>query len=151
MSCCFMIGHREVPESLLSAVQSAVERMIVVNGVDEFIVGYYGNFDVLSRKAVIAAKRRFPHVRLTLLLPYHPAERAVDVCEGEDRTYYPFFDERVPRRVAIVRANRCAVDRCRFLIVYVSHPASNAKKILDYAEKRGRVIENVANQKAADL
>ncbi len=150
MCRCFMIGHREAPESLLGVLRRAVEEMIVANGVNEFIVGHYGNFDTLSREAVLAAKRHFPHVRLTLLLPYHPAERAVDVPDGVDDTYYPFFDEGVPRRAAIVRANRLAVDQCRYLIAYVTHPASNAKNILEYALRKGRTIYNVANNKTAD-
>jgi len=40
-----------------------------------------------------------------------------------------------PRQVAIVRANRYAVDHSDHLIAYVWHAGSNACNILEYAEK----------------
>lgn len=78
-------------------------------GVTEFIVGQYGGFDKLAARAVIDAKKTHLEVTLTLLLPYHPAERPIDVPQGFDGTYYPPDMERVPRRVTIVRANRYMV------------------------------------------
>ena len=44
--------------------------------------------------------------------------------------------ERVPRRFAIVRANRYMVDHVDFLIAYVWHTASNARELLEYAQRR---------------
>jgi len=38
--------------------------------------------------------------------------------------------------VAIVRANRYAVDHADALIAYVWHTASNARNLLEYAEKK---------------
>ena len=81
----------------------------VVFGVTELIVGLYGGFDKLAARAVIDAKKTHLEVTLTLLLPYHPAERPIDVPQGFDGTYYPPDMERVPRRVTIVRANRYMV------------------------------------------
>src|SRR5699024_5913754 len=49
---------------------------------------------------------------------------------------YPPGMESVPRKVAIVRANRYMVDHTDFLIAYAWHPASNAKNLLEYARKR---------------
>ena len=99
---CFFIGHRETSEEVYPELYAAVEQHIVEYGVTEFIVGHYGGFDRLAAKAVIEAKKTHPGVVLTLLLPYHPAERPVAPPEGFDGTYYPPGMERVPRRVAIV-------------------------------------------------
>ena len=49
---------------------------------------------------------------------------------------YPPGMENVPRKVAIVRANRYMVDHTDFLIAYAWHPASNARDLLEYAKKR---------------
>ena len=134
---CFFIGHREASETIYAELRAAVERHIVEFGVTEFIVGHYGGFDRLAARAVIEAKKTHPEVTLTLLLPYHPAERPMAAPEGFDGTYYPPVMERVPRRVAIVRANQYIVDHVDYLIAYAWHPGSNAREVLEYALKKG--------------
>ena len=94
--------------------------------------------DRLAASAVKEAKRFHPEVKLTLLLPYHPAERPIPKPDGFDSTYYPPGMENVPRKVAIVRANRYMVDHTDFLIANAWHPASNARDLLEYARKRER-------------
>ena len=133
---CFFIGHREAPEDIAANLASEVRRHITELGVTEFIVGHYGRFDSMAGQAVIAAKREFPYIHLLLLIPYHPAEAPVDLPEGYDGTYYPPGMESVPRRFAIVRANRYMVDHTDYLIAYVWHPASNARELVEYAEAR---------------
>jgi len=51
--------------------------------------------------------------------------------------------EDVPRKLAIIRANRYMVDHVDFLIAYAWHPASNARELVEYAEKKmkKRVIQ----------
>jgi len=133
---CFFIGHRETPDTVLPLLQEAVNRHIERYGVTEFIVGHYGNFDYLAAKAVITAKQLHPEIMLSLLIPYHPAERPIKKPKGFDNTYYPPRMEYVPRKLAIVRANRYMVDHVDFLIAYAWHPASNARELVEYAEKK---------------
>lgn len=133
---CFFIGHRESSEEIYPALYAAVEQHIVEYGVTEFIVGHYGGFDRLSASAVKAAKQFYPDVKLVLLLPYHPAERPIPTPDGFDGTLYPPGMESVPRKVAIVRANRYVVDHVDYLIAYAWHPASNARELLEYAKRR---------------
>ena len=105
-------------------------------GVTEIIVGYYGGFDRLAVSAVKEAKRFYPEVKLTLLLPYHPEERPIPTPDGFDSTFYPPGMESVPRKVAIVRANRYVVDHVDYLIAYAWHPASNAWELVEYGRRR---------------
>lgn len=114
----------------------AVEQHIVEYGVAEFIVGYYGGFDHMAAKAVIAAKERHPEITLSMLIPYHPAERHMELPKGFDNTFYPPGMEKVPRKLAIVRANRYMVDHVDYLIAYAWHPASNARELVEYAKKK---------------
>ena len=132
---CFFIGHREASEEIFPALYAAVEQHIVEYGVTEFIVGHYGGFDRLAASAVKEAKHFYPEVKLTLLLPYHPAERPIPTPDGFDSTFYPPGMESVPRKIAIVRANRYVVDHVDYLIAYAWHPASNARKLVEYAKK----------------
>ena len=94
---CFFIGHREASEEIYPSLYAAVETHIIRYGVTEFIVGRYGCFDGLAAKAVKTAKQTHSEVELTLLLPYHPAERPIPVPDGFDSTYYPPGMENVPR------------------------------------------------------
>lgn len=146
---CFFIGHREAGEDLREPLAQAVERHIAAYGVTDFVIGQYGGFDRLATQAVIEAKRQHSGIRLTLLLPYHPAERPIDTPPGFDGTFYPPGMETVPRRAAIVRANQYMVENSDFLIAYAWHPASNARNLLDYArkqEERGLIhIENLGD------
>ena len=133
---CFFIGHREASDKIYAELKAAVEHHIAEFGVTEFVVGHYGGFDRLAARAVMEAKRSHPEVTLLMLLPYHPSVQRVDVPDFFDGTYYPEGMESVPRRLAIVRANRCMADQCDYLIAYVWHPASNAKNLLEYARRR---------------
>ena len=143
MKSCFFIGHREASEEIFSALTEAVEHHIVHCGVTEFIVGNYGGFDRMAARAVISAKALHPEISLLLLLPYHPAERPIETPPGFDGTFFPPGMESVPRRYAIVRANRYMIDHVDYLIAYAWHPASNAKELTAYALRKGVVVTNL--------
>lgn len=140
-SRCFFMGHRDTPDSVYPSLVRAVENHIMQYGVMEFIVGRYGRFDYMAAVAVMEAKRQHPEIQLTLLLPYHPSEKKIDLPKGFDGNWYPSEMEAVPKRVAIVRANQCAVDQVGYLISYVRHSASNTWKLVEYARKKIMVTE----------
>lgn len=136
MQTCFFIGHRDTPDGLLPALTEEVERHITEYSVTDFCVGDYGRFDALATKAVKSAKERHPEVTLTRLLPYHPFDRPTPTPEGFDGTVYPPGMETVPKKVAIIRANRYMVEHSSYLIAYVSHPSSGSREVLEWALKR---------------
>ena len=145
---CFFIGHRDAPERIQSQLTTAVERLIVEENVGYFYVGQYGSFDRMAALTVKQMKRKYPYISLYLVLPYHPAERPVPAPVGFDGTYYPEGMETVPKRYAIVRANKQLVKSSDWLLVYVCHPGSNARNLLEYAQRREQKglihIENLA-------
>lgn len=138
MATCFFIGHRDAKDSLLPTLIAEAEHHIVDYGVTEFVVGRYGQFDFLAAKAVKRLKGQYPNVLLTYLRPYHPADRPEETPKGFDGSFYPPGMERVPKRLAIVRANRYMVEHSDFLIAYVWHPANNSHELVEYAKKRER-------------
>lgn len=133
---CFFIGHRDTGERIAVPLRREVERHITEYGVVDFVVGHYGRFDAMAARAVIDAKKRHPKVTLTMLLPYHPFDRPIPTPEGFDGTFYPPGMEGVPKRLAIVRANRYLVDHSAYLIAYVAHPSSGSRDVLEAALKR---------------
>lgn len=99
-----------------------------------FVVGHYGNFDRLAAATLRRAKGRHPDIDLRLLLPYHPFDRPVEPPPGFDGTYYPEGLERVPRRLAIVHADRLLIRTSQFLI---AHPGlGQSRELTEYALRR---------------
>lgn len=87
-------------------------------------MGQYGRFDRLAAHALYRCKTEYPGLTLTLLCAYHPAERAVILPRGFDGFWYPAELEQVPRRFAIQRANRLAVEQSEYLIAGCATPAA---------------------------
>lgn len=143
---CFFIGHREADERLLPRLESVIVRLITEENVRYFYVGGYGGFDRIAAAAVKRAKQKYPGTTLMLVLPYHPAERAVPTPNGFNGTYHPEGLENTPRRYAIVRSNQIMVDTCDWLVCYVRHGASNSRNLLEYASRRKtRVLTQIEN------
>ena len=133
---CFFIGHHNTEQSIFPDLVDAVELHVVEYGVTDFFVGHYGSFDSMAAHAVQIAKERHPKLRLTLVLPYHPAIRPIEKPEGFDSTYYPWEDENIPKRLAIVKTNHRMVDTCNYLIANAWHHLGGSGNVVDYARKR---------------
>lgn len=146
MKCCFLFGHATTPYDALVRIEAAAEKQYNEHNIRTFIVGNRGNFDSLAATAIKNLKKKYSDISLLLLLAYHPAERSVHLTEGFDNSYYPPL-EGVPRKYAIVRANKYMVDTADSIICYVNH-IGNTKKLLEQAERRQKkeniLIENVA-------
>lgn len=150
---CFFIGHREAGKDVLPALSEAVERHITDYGVTDFFVGHYGGFDGLAAQAVKEARERHPEIRLTLVLPYHPAIRPISTPKGFDGTFYPWEDEKIPKRLAIIKTNQRMVDTCDYLITYAYHFLGGTGQIVEYArkqEEKGRIkVTNLSKNPSA--
>ena len=146
MKTCFLIGHRDVPGELREKLARAIDEAIVRDDVTEFVVGQYGAFDRMAAGCLAEAKNAHPELRLLLLLPYHPAERPVDLPQGFDASFYPPGMEQFPRRLAIVRANEYMARHCDLLICYSVLENSNPGRIVKKAAPHCKII-NLAQDK----
>ena len=150
MKSCFFIGHHDAKAEVYPALRAEVERHITQYGVTSFYVGHYGSFDDMAAHTVKEAKKRHPEVRLMLVLPYHPAIRPIEKPDGYDSTYYPWEEERIPKRLAIVKTNQRMVNDCQYLIAHAWNFLGGSGQIVEYArkrEKRGLIhIENLAEK-----
>lgn len=133
---CFFIGHRETKEQMLPHIIETAERLIRIDHVNAFYVGGYGNFDRLAGVAILRLKKKYPNIRLYLVIPYHPADKPIEAPPGYDGTFYPDGMESVSRRYAIAKADRKMIETSNFLIAYVTHTVSNAHNLLEYAMRR---------------
>lgn len=145
-NACMLFGHRETPERVRDALTETVERHIVDFGVNEFFVGHYGGFDSLAVSVIKTMKARYPHIQLFEVVPYYSALRECGTWEGADGTFYPPGQERVPKRAAIVQANRYMIEHCGYLIVYAQW-TGNAKNLLEWARRKSEIhIVNIADE-----
>ena len=151
---CFFIGHHDVGENIYPLLKEAVERHITQYGVTDFFVGYHGHFDAMAAQAVCEAKKQHCGIRLQMVLVYHPAFCAIEIPDGFDGTFYPFEDERVPKRLAIIKANEKMVRICDCLIAFAWHFFGGAGRIVEYArrrEKKGLIcVENLGRADRSD-
>ena len=152
---CFFIGHRDAPEDIRQKLAAAVERHITEYGVTEFVVGRYGRFDAMAAAAVRAAKKAHPEIRLVLLLPYYPIADAARIVRDYDATFFPPGMERVPKPLAIIRANEYMIRNSRFLICYNTGQPGSTRQLADFAAARARKglirIENLAKWQGAGV
>ena len=145
MKTCFFLGHRDAPETLMKALEESVFRHITEYGVDHFTVGRYGNFDRMAYQTVCEMKKRYD-VTLSLLLPYHPFDCPVQVPEGFDHTFYPPGMETVPKRAAIIQANRYMIRHSDYLICYDRGQIGNTRVLVEEARRReGKGLIKVEN------
>ena len=137
---CFIMGHRDAPEKIFAELFNCIEKHIECDSIGEFIVGNNGAFDRMAANAVSLAKSKNPNIKLTMLLPYHPAEKKLDISKCFDESWYPEGIENVPYRIRIVAANHKAVDESDIIILYCRYAGSNTEKIAEYARKKGKFV-----------
>lgn len=150
MKTCFFIGHSYVKDDIHDLLRDAIERHITEYGVTSFTVGHYGEFDRLVTEALIEAKRQHPEIVAYVLIPYHPYDQPYKTPKGFDGTYYPFEGAKVPKRVAIPRANEYMIRNSDFLICYDRGVIGKTRDFVALArgrEKRGQIhVENLAEE-----
>ena len=135
---CYFIGHRYGDVNIERLV-AEIEQHIVEYGVDTFIVGHYGFFDLMAAHYTREAKEKHPHIKLYRLQPYFPGEREHDESEYYDGIIYLDGMETVPRRFAIVQANHRMVDGSDYLIANAWKPGSNSLKLVEYARRKKHI------------
>ena len=142
-SCCFA-GHSDYGynEDFYNMLISEIESLILNQEVNEFYVGNYGVFDIMSARAVRSLKTKHHHIKLYLTLPYLTSE----INEDKERYYKDFdailiakFPESTPRRLGILKCNEYMVNKCDFLLCFVKYSWGGAAKTLEYAQKKGNI------------
>lgn len=128
------MGNRHTPNSIKEQLAEVVEQHITEYGVTTFTVGRYGQFDSIVKEVLREKKKLYPHIKLYLLAPY-ALDQNIEAPRYFDGTTFPEGLENVPKRYAIVQANRYMVQRSDYLISYCHH-IGNTRNIVEYAQRR---------------
>ncbi|MBR3929758.1 MAG: DUF1273 family protein [Clostridia bacterium] len=125
---CFFIGNRDADENIVPVLKRCIVDHIENKGVREFIVGQYGRFDLIVVKTISELKEKYPHIMLTLLIPYIRGEiglppggrqRGEAMTEGECGKMdfaVGWFEARIsdqPFAVFLLFSPACSLSRLR--------------------------------------
>ena len=126
-------GHKEIndPSTVRSALNSVLLTLLA-QGVDDFLLGGYGAFDMITARAVHDLKRQHPDIRSPLVIPYLNRDYDSSLYDG---TTYPPLEE-IPKRFAITKRNEWMVEQADVVVAYVKHDWGGAAAALRYAEKK---------------
>ncbi len=135
MSACTFFGHRDCPDNIGVKLREEIERLVTRNGVNTFYVGTQGTFDRLAYTALSDVRERYD-IKVYRVLAYMPKPGDTDNAD----TILPEGLESVPPRYAIVKRNEWMLNRCEFVIAYVTHISGGSYKFVKAAEKRGKTV-----------
>ena len=131
-------GKEEYGEAVSKRLYEIIEELIK-SGADEFLLGGYGNFDMLAARTVKDLQQVYPHVKSTLVVPY--INRSYDK-ELYDGSVYPPI-ENVPKKYAIVKRNEWSVNQADVVVAYVKYDWGGASKTYEYARKKKKSVVNL--------
>lgn len=152
ISCCFT-GHRVIPKEEYEAVKERMWQAItdlVEHGYSRFITGGALGFDTLAAKAILYAKKTFPHLHLTLAIPCPDQAK---YWRGEDVSVYNSIKECADEVVLISpkydggcmhRRNRFMVEQSSVCIAYLKESRGGTAYTVARAKDLGLKVINVA-------
>lgn len=116
----------------------------------DFLVGRNGEFDLLAASSIRRAVKQYGcgNTSLILVLPYMKAE-----YRDNEQSYLSYYDEveicaessEAHYKSAIQVRNRCMVDRSDLVVCCIQHKSGGAYKTVQYAEKQGKQVRNLAD------
>ncbi len=138
MLTCTFFGHRECPPEIRSVLKSAVEDLIVNQGVELFYVGNQGQFDGFARGVLRELAQTYPQIRYAVVLAYLPGEKE----QGGDYsdTMVPEGIEQVHPKYAISWRNRWMLRRSDIVVTYITHTWGGAYSYAQQARKQGKAL-----------
>ena len=151
-------GHRYVERGLEieSHLESVLRNLITHKEYIDFLIGREGDFDLLASASIKRAISSYSYgnIHLTLVLPYMKAE-----FRDNEKEYLDYYDEieicaessEAHPKSAIQVRNRNIVDRSDLVICCIQHKSGGAYQTIQYAEKQGKKIINLADEKQISL
>ncbi len=143
---CSFTGHRIIEEKDQKLLQKALKKEIkkqIENGIVNFCSGGAIGFDTLVAQTVLYYKKKFPHIRLCMVLPcknqgkfwtleqketYERILLASDEVIYTADTYY---------KGCMQKRNRYLVDCAGCVVAYLTKDSGGTKYTVNYAEKQG--------------
>lgn len=142
-TCCFT-GHREIPPEKYMYIRRRLNEVIaelVKSGINRFCTGGALGFDTLAAFAVLEAKKMYPHIALTLILPWQTQSSGWaslnkanydEILAGADEVKY-ISEGYTP--YCLMQRNRALVDESSVCVCFLEKNTGGTAYTVNYAKK----------------
>ena len=72
---CSFFGHKDAPQSLYPKIREGIEKLILQQNIESFMVGNQGGFDSMVLKALRELKQTYSHICYNVVLAYMPTKK----------------------------------------------------------------------------
>ncbi len=144
MATCTFFGHRDTSKEIESKLREAIIDLIETKGVTLFYIGTHGNFDKLVRKNLEVIKSKYSNITYITVLSHLPTKKQEFSENLYSNSIYPEGLESTSPKYAIISRNKWMIEKSDYVITYVTHTLSNASKFKEMAEKKGKIVINIA-------
>ena len=143
MKNCAFFGHSEVRENIDFRLTNVLIDLIENENISNFYVGNHGAFDRLVTDKLRDLKKRYPHIKYSVVLAYFPSKETL--CRYDPtETIYPEGLETVLPKYAIIKRNQWMIEQADVIVTYVRFSVGGAAKAKEYAERKSKRIINIA-------
>ena len=142
---CTFFGHRHIPDTIEPTLKETIINLIINKNVNVFYVGNQGGFDSLVRKCLRELKSEYPFISYAVVLAYMPSFKNEDDYMDYSDTIYPEGLEKCPPKFAIINRNKWMINQADYVVVYVDCIVGGAVKFKEMAERKGKIVINIAN------
>ena len=151
---CFT-GHRELPFLQIILIKRKLMKTLeelIEQGYCFFGAGGALGFDTIAAQAVLDLRKKYPHIKLILVLP---CVSQVDRWNENDRGMYEYIKEQADKvvytseqytRGCMHKRNRHLVDNSSVCICYLTQRTGGTAYTVNYALNKGLRVENIAEK-----
>lgn len=142
IKACAFTGHRALSEDFSEKQLKKQIEILIQNGVEIFYNGGAIGFDLISAKITLAYKKKYPHIKLIVCVPYYGQERYYtqeekkeygEICKKADEVYV--LSEHYYKGCNLAR-DRYMADRADVLIAYLKKTAGGTAYTVSYFQKK---------------
>lgn len=144
MLACTFFGHKDTPKEIEPTLRSTLVELIENKNVLKFYVGNQGSFDYMVKCSLIELKKIYS-IDYAVVLAYLPGKKYY-TDEEHFTTIIPNGIETVPRKFAINYRNKWMIEQSDYVVTYVNHTIGGAAQFKKLAEKKNRIVINIATQ-----
>lgn len=145
MTCCFF-GHRDTPMDIGKKLEQTVEKLIVDSGIENFLFGNQGNFDIMALRVLRKMKEKYPYISYNIVLAYVPTKQESWHFFEDGETMLPEGIEHIHPRYAVSWRNTWMVNKADIVVAYVVCSWGGAAKFVDMAYQKRKIVLNLAKQ-----
>lgn len=153
-TACFT-GHREISSLQTFSIRKKLKKTLqelIKEGYCYFGAGGALGFDTIAAQIVLDLRKKYPYIRLILVLP---CVTQADRWNKNDREIYEYIKEQADKVVYISnqytngcmhKRNRHLVDNSSVCICYLTKRTGGTAYTVNYALNKGLRVENIAEK-----